>query len=283
MNNYRTEERRTSCTLLARWSQCSAQTAVPLLARTLTQNWGGVSAGRRAVQLRPFRMQSTTAGTSGRNMFVLRTMGMTTANAAAAAAHAGAHNGGAAGSDKDRDTKDEHMIVLVEDPTAPTRRQRKPTAGVGAGEHPGHTRWTCCSLATSMPTIGTTTSNTTTTTSTATGTQSSFTTATQPPPTQLITPFDTFLQRTLLSPQQGGGQATPVEGQWTPRTTAVSLEGFIFHVGSDRAAGGSGVGDWQVKVASVVLKGGAASGTMKGVIVEVSRPPRRVGPCSLIN
>lgn len=182
-------------------------------------------------------------------MFVLRTMGMTP-------------------SLNPNDDKDEHMIVFVEDPTAPSRLQRRHTQASSHSNN-SHTTWTCCAVGTQQPTaIGSTPparSN-----PTPGGGQN----PPPPPPTQFITPFDAFLQRVLLTPQGQSGQAgsstASVEGQWTPRTTAVSLEGFVFHVGADRAAG-SGVGDWQVKVASVVVKGGAASGTMRGVIVEVSQ------------
>jgi hypothetical protein len=134
----------------------------------------------------------------------------------------------------------EQMMVFVEDPAAPLRRDQPTTTRKGKGENngeatteEGHTRWTYCSLGVATPAA------------------------------PLATPFDAFLQRVLL----GGGQAanSTNAGAWIPRSTAVSLEGFIFSMG-----GAGGVGDWEVKVGSVMVKGGAAGGTSRGVLVEVS-------------
>lgn len=81
-----------------------------------------------------------------------------------------------------------------------------------------------------------------------------------------VAPFDAFLQRVLL----GGSAAAnnPTAGAWVPRATAVSLEGWVFSVGG---APGT-VGDWEIRVDAVNLKGGASSGASRGLVVEVSCP-----------
>lgn len=145
----------------------------------------------------------------------------------------------------------EMMIVFVEDGKASTRKQReqqrlqqgKVAAAGGEGdeedEQDGHARWTVCTLGVA------------------------------PLANPLATPFDAFLQRVLI-----GGNQQPVNSsnppQWSPRSTAVSLEGFIFHI----------AGDWEIKVGSVMVKGGSAGSTSRGVLIEV-RPSFGISPrCS---
>lgn len=208
---------RTPTTLLARWDKGNAQSAVPIIARTITSNLGGAGAGRRAVQIRPFRLPGKQAkdGTAaagaeqgGRNMYVLRSL-----------------------------SSSEQMMVFVEDASAPSRAAKLQEAkgkgrqkeGENTDEIEGHSRWTFCTLGV----------------------------ATLAAP--LATPFDAFLQRVLLGGNQQAINANN-PGQWIPRSTAISLEGFIFHIG----------GDWEVKLGSVMVKGGSAGGSSKGVLIEVS-------------
>lgn len=197
----------------------------------IVRRLGGVTTQRRAVQLRPFRLPATAGPTTGAGV------------------------SGAGGKKKDAGGRNlivvralmaqEHMTVFVEDPSAPLRRDGKRretvTEGmevegdVGAeGKPPPHTRWSCC-------TVGG---------------------ATQASP--LATPFDAFLQRVLL----GGGPAnnSGSVGAWIPRSTAIAVEGFVVSCGGP----GGAMGDWEVRVAQVSIKGGAAGGAVKGVLVEVS-------------
>lgn len=226
-------------TLLARWPSANPASAIPVLGRALTSSRPGISTGRRAVQIRPFRLPASEAnGREGRNMFVVREM----------------------------DGATEKVDVFVEDPTAPTAgdRDRKGKGKAAAQEDDGdevmvaeveasantagsvtHSRWTHCSvgLPPSASSAG------------ASG-------------AGVGALFDTFIQRALFAPPGPGGQPaqrdTPA---WQPRAQAVSLEGYTFVVGA--ASPGAGGGDWEVKVSSVGLKGGTASGTTRGCIIEV--------------
>ncbi|TNY23219.1 hypothetical protein DMC30DRAFT_414412 [Rhodotorula diobovata] len=230
-------------TLLARWPSANPASAIPVLGRALTSSRPGISTGRRAVQIRPFRLPASEAnGREGRNMFVVREM----------------------------DGATEKVDVFVEDPTAPTAgdRDRKGKGKAAAQEDDGdevmvaeveasantagsvtHSRWTHCSvgLPPSASSAG------------ASG-------------AGVGALFDTFIQRALFAPPGPGGQPaqrdTPA---WQPRAQAVSLEGYTFVVGA--ASPGAGGGDWEVKVSSVGLKGGTASGTTRGCIIEVAYLP----------
>lgn len=197
----------------------------------IVRRLGGVTTQRRAVQLRPFRLPATAGPTTGAGV------------------------SGAGGKKKDAGGRNpivvralmaqEHMTVFVEDPSAPLRRdgKRRETVtegmevegdGGAEGKPPPHTWWSCC-------TVGG---------------------ATQASP--LATPFDAFLQRVLL----GGGPAnnSGSVGAWIPRSTAIAVEGFVVSCGGP----GGAMGDWEVRVAQVSIKGGAAGGAVKGVLVEVS-------------
>lgn len=121
----------------------------------------------------------------------------------------------------------EQMMVFVEDLAAPPRAT-KLEQSKAAGDDEGHSRWTFCTLGVAS--------------------------AAAP----LATPFDAFLQRVLLGGnQQAINAGNP--GQWIPRSTAVSLEGFVFNVG----------GDWEVRVGSVMVKGGSSGSSSRGVLIEV--------------
>lgn len=225
-------------TILARWKVGNSQSSVPIIARTITTQLGGHATGRRVVQVRPFRLPGSQSGT-----------GKTT---------------GATRTDRDLNEKKkddgrnlfvvrivthgnaEQVKVFVEDPVAPKREQEAPGMGLGMAEGsmmdfepaslpptPPHTRWTYCALAGGAPG----------------GPQS--------------TPFDAFLQRVLL----GGGPSanSPNVGAWIARSTAITVDGFVFACGG---VGGT-LGDWEIKVGAVAVKGGAAAGTSRGVLVEV--------------
>ncbi|KAM0755580.1 hypothetical protein T439DRAFT_320277 [Meredithblackwellia eburnea MCA 4105] len=222
-------------TVLARWPSANAQTVMSLLVRRLNGHTGG----RRAVQIRPFRLPGNAAvggpaATAvadkkkdvGRHLYVVRALSAV-----------------------------EHMTVFVEDPAAPKRSEvlsagnGKGAAGVGEAaaqdssedkdtpSKPPHTRWSCC-------TVGG---------------------ASQWSP--LATPFDAFLQRVLL----GGGpaaanSASASAAAWVPRSMAISIEGWII---SSPGQGGV-TADWDVKIGQVNIKGGAAAGTVKGVLIEAT-------------
>ncbi|GAA5842981.1 hypothetical protein JCM11251_007304 [Rhodosporidiobolus azoricus] len=231
----------TPATLIARWPSADPRSATNILARSITSgSKGGVSQGRRAVQIRSLRLPaSETNGKEGRNMYIVRALDGTT----------------------------EKVDVVVEDPSAVGNKDRK---GKGkakqedgdevmfmeaetqkpSNEHT-HGRWTFSSIA--QP-------------SGSSASSSAF-----PGPAAL---FDTFVQRTLFAqPLPGSAPApsgTPASGFWQPRAAAVTIEGFAFTIGGNTA---DATGDWEVKVGSVLIKGGTSAGTAKGCIIEVSYLP----------
>ena len=226
-------------TLLARWPSANPSTAIPVLGRALTNSRPGLSTGRRAVQIRPFRLPASDAnGREGRGMYVVRHL----------------------------DGTSDSVDVFVEDPGAPGARARAEGKGKGRADEGedevmdgedggvGHTRWTHCAVG--LP-PGTAPSSS----SSAPGGPSS---------TGAGALFDTFIQRALFAPPAPGGQPAPARdpAAWQPRAQAVSLEGYTFVVGAGGGTPGAGV-DWEVKVSSVGLKGGSASGTTRGCFIEV--------------
>ncbi|BGO96530.1 putative pyruvate dehydrogenase kinase [Rhodotorula toruloides] len=217
-------------TVIARWSAANPQSSIPLLGRSLTVTRPGVSLCRRAVQIRALRLPASEAnGKEGRNMYVVRAL----------------------------DGNAEKVSVFVEDPAAPATRRAKgkgkadsdddddlmivePGAKHEEDDTPAHTRWTYSSIA--LP--------------------SSSSSANTPPVSAV---FDTFIQRSLFAPAQPGAPAGQRDSSyWQPRAQYIAIEGYTFSVG---AAAGS-AGEWEVKVGSVLLKGGTASGTTKGCVVE---------------
>lgn len=254
-----------SATVIARWPLANPQSAIPLLGRALTVSRPGTSLGRRAVQIKPYRMPAS-HDKQGRNMYVVRE-------------HDGAHD---------------NLAVLVEDPNAPLFAQLRDHANGGKGKgkatqdsdddddilfvDPGedkkhtpdqHSRWTYCSIAQPLDAPG--------------GDSAS-----------AASLFDSFIQRALFPPPQPGGAAAgggantsassaansrrDANGNanaqyWQPRAQVVSIEGFVFALTSTGGSGGNTAGvspDWIVKVGSVGLKGGSASGMAKGCIIEAS-------------
>lgn len=265
----------TPSTAIARWSSPSASIAV--LARTITSTLSGVGAGRRAVQIRPFRLpaqppaRSGTTGAGdgsaaggkgkkdeGRNLFVVRALStgeqvmvfvedrqaISRVDQLAAAATAASSKGkGKAVDQGEVSTVDDDDMVIVDLPTADDPPPPPPVGDTSTSTSTSvpavHSQWSYISLG-----------------STNAG--------------SAAPPFDSFLQRVLL----GGGAAAnnPTAGAWIPRATAISLEGFVFSVG---AAPGT-VGDWEIRVEQVMFKGGAAGGTSRGLLVEVSRARREI-------
>lgn len=123
-------------------------------------------------------------------------------------------------------------LVFIEDLTAPLRKEAGEDSLVddsGEAVRSGgkHTQWTLCALGGAVATVS---------------------------------PFDAFLQRVLL----GGGNA-PNSGSWLSRSTAVSIDGFVFNLGGT----GGNSGDWEIRIGSISVKGGASGGNTRGVVVEV--------------
>ncbi|BGP28745.1 hypothetical protein JCM10296v2_000481 [Rhodotorula toruloides] len=222
-------------TVIARWSAANTQSSIPLLGRSLTVTRPGVSLGRRAVQIRALRLPASEAnGKEGRSMYVVRAL----------------------------DGSAEKVSVFVEDPAAPATTSAKgkgkaepnddddlmivePGAKQEKDDTPAHTRWTYSAIA--LP--------------------SSSSSANTPPVSTLL---NTFIQRALFAPAQPGAPAgQPDSSHWQPRAQYIAIEGYTFSVG---AAAGS-AGEWEVKVGSVLLKGGTASGTTKGCVVEATYLP----------
>lgn len=255
-------------TVIARWPLANPQSAIPLLGRALTVSRPGTSLGRRAVQIKPYRMPASN-GNQGRNMYVVRQ-------------HDGANDS---------------VAVFVEDPNAPRDHHAKRGKGKGRATHDKkdddddddilfvdseqdkekkhapdrHSRWTYCSIAQPVDAPG--------------GDSAS-----------AASLFDSFIQRALFPPPQPGGGTTAGGGgnnqsaassaansrrdggatggnaqYWQPRAQVVSIEGFVFALTSGNGGNTAGVSpDWIVKVGSVGLKGGSASGMAKGCIIEAS-------------
>ncbi|POY71163.1 hypothetical protein BMF94_5473 [Rhodotorula taiwanensis] len=264
-------------TIVARWPSANPLSAIPLLGRALTVSRPGTSLGRRAVQIKPYRLPAGGREVpQGRNMYVVRE-----------------HDGNA-----------DRVAVFVEDPNAPTRPPGKGKSTAHKQDdddddddilfvdqdarerEKGHPRWTYCSIV--QPPLSTS------------GDGDS-----APAAAAL---FDTFIQRALFAPPQpGGGQSTsnsregaaaagrsstPQQQQqqqqqagsgphqhWQPRAQVISIEGFVFALASSAGAtaGATGSGatapDWIIRVGSVGLKGGAASGVTKGCILEATYVP----------
>lgn len=147
-------------------------------------------------------------------------------------------------------------MVFVEDPVAPLRKlddgDATPTLRLDSmmdvvesapppsdEPKPSHTRWTYCQLGGSpRPTAG---------------------------PSH-ATPFDAFLQRVLLGPGTSSAGSSSNVGSWIPRSTAISVEGFVFASGGTAGS----MGDWEINVGSISVKGGAAGGNSRGVLVEAT-------------
>ncbi|BGP12515.1 hypothetical protein JCM10213_007641 [Rhodosporidiobolus nylandii] len=222
-------------TLIARWPSANPQSAIPLLGRALTANPSrpGISSGRRAVQIRCLRLPA-----SEQNGKEGRNLYIIRA----------------------LDGASEKVSIVVEDPAREgTARDRKGKGKAAqqdgedelmivepegaAGTDYAHGRWTFSSVA--LPPGA----------------------AASPGPASV---FDTFIQRTLFSaPPPGAPSGQVGSGFWQPRAAALAIEGFNFSVGGVAAA----PGDWDVKIGSVLVKGGTASGTTKGVVIEVTYLP----------
>ncbi|GAA5944360.1 hypothetical protein JCM3775_002896 [Rhodotorula graminis] len=236
-------------TLLARWPSANPSSAIPVLGRALTTSRPGLSTGRRAVQIRPFRLPASDAnGPDGRAMYVVRHLDGSSDRVDVfvedpAAKGARVEAATDKGKGRARDGEDEVMA----------RQEDDENGGSGAV---AHSRWTHCAVG--LPPGTTSTS--------------------APPPGGggAGALFDTFIQRALLAPPAPGGQPAPQRdpAAWQPRAQAVSLEGYTFVVGGGAGAGSVGAGaDWEVKVSSVGLKGGSASGTTRGCLIEVTYLP----------
>ncbi|GAA5971737.1 hypothetical protein JCM8115_004224 [Rhodotorula mucilaginosa] len=257
-----------SATVIARWPLANPQSAIPLLGRALTVSRPGTSLGRRAVQIKPYRMPASSHDKQGRNMYVVR----------------------------EHDGANDKVAVLVEDPNAP------PLVAIAKGKGKArthdslqddddilfvdpeeekkkhspdqHSRWTYCSIAQPLD-------------------------APAGDSASAASLFDSFIQRALFPPPQPGGGAAPGAGNqsassaaansrrdggangataqyWQPRAQVVSIEGFVFALTGGGGGGNTTAGvspDWIVKVGSVGLKGGSASGMAKGCIIEATYLP----------
>ncbi|BGP21565.1 pyruvate dehydrogenase kinase [Rhodotorula toruloides] len=156
----------------------------------------------------------------------------------------------------------EQVSVFVEDPAAPAATSAKgkgkaeatddddlmilePGAKQETDDTPSHTRWTYSSIA--LP--------------------PSFSSPNSP---SVSTVFDTFIQRALFAPAQPGAPAGQRDSSyWQPRGQYIAIEGYTFSVGETAGS----AGEWEVKVGSVLLKGGTAGGTTKGCVVEATYLP----------
>ncbi|TKA53114.1 hypothetical protein B0A53_03994 [Rhodotorula sp. CCFEE 5036] len=235
-------------TVIARWPLANPQSAIPLLGRALTVSRPGTSLGRRAVQIKPYRMPASSHDKQGRNMYVVR----------------------------EHDGANDKVAVLVEDPNAP------PLVAIAKGKGKGkarthdslqddddilfvdpeedkkhspdqHSRWTYCSIAQPLD-------------------------APAGDSASAAALLDSFIQRALFPPPQPGGGTAPGAGNqsassaaansrrdggangataqyWQPRAQVVSIEGFVFALtgGGGSGGGGNTAGvspDWIVKVGS---------------------------------
>ncbi|GAA5977552.1 hypothetical protein JCM21900_001798, partial [Sporobolomyces salmonicolor] len=219
-------------TLIARWPTVNPQSALPLLARTITANLQGTSLGRRALHIRPLRLPPSKGAPQeqGRNLYVLRSLEGT----------------------------QEQLAVVVEDPAAPLRSERADDDddddilftdedGPFQDDPQPHTRWTYSAIA--VP-------------------PSSSASAPQNPSAH----FDSFIQRVLVgaappSSTNPLGSGPPSQPFWHSRPTAIFVECGAFAVSTNPVTS-PGSQDWLVKVGSVTVKGGTSSGTTRGCIIE---------------
>ncbi|GAA5981305.1 hypothetical protein JCM10908_004060 [Rhodotorula pacifica] len=262
-------------TVIARWPSANPQSAIPLLGRALTVSRPGTSLGRRAIQIKPFRMPGT-ANTQGRNMYVVRehdgandkvAVFVEDPNAPLASERSQSKDKGKgkakAQEDDDDDDDDDDDVLFVD----PDEKKQDLTADQG----PQHSRWTYCSIAQPLNAPGGDTAS-------------------------AASLFETFIQRALFPPPtpgggaggaQSGNSANSREGSnanaqyWQPRAQVISIEGFVFALSSGAGGGSAGGGgnqagvspDWIIKVGSVGLKGGSASGLTKGCVIEATYLP----------
>jgi len=226
-------------TLIARWNSPNPQTTLPNLARSLSTNLSATSTGRFLVSIRTLRLPSPPPPTGkgkqklskieGRNMYIVRKL----------------------------EGNGEETAIIVEDPNKPHRPITNKGKGKATnqddqgddvmviqgdtGEGASHYRW-------SYSTVSAPLSSSSSSSSSA---------------------IDSFIGRVLVAPPAPTSASTPQTQQaWQARPTALSLEGATFSISSNPISNPNNT-DWLVKVAVVNVKGGTASGTTRGCIVQV--------------
>jgi len=226
-------------TLIARWNSPNPQTTLPNLARSLSTNLSATSTGRFLVSIRTLRLPPPPPPTGkgkqkqsqieGRNMYIVRKL----------------------------EGNGEETAIIVEDPNKPHRPINNKGKGKATnqddqgdgdmmiqgdtGEGASHYRW---SYSTVSPPLSSSSSSSS-------------------------SAIDSFIGRVLVAPPAPTSASTPQTQQaWQARPTALSLEGATFSISSNPISNPNNT-DWLVKVAVVNVKGGTASGTTRGCIVQV--------------
>jgi len=232
-------------TLIARWNSPNPQTTLPNLARALSTNLSATSTGRFLVSIRTLRLPppppagkgKQQSKVEGRNMYIVRKL----------------------------EGNGEETAIIVEDPNKPhrpTQSKGKGKAknqddedddiviqgeGEGQQKETNHYRWSYSTV--SAPPQTSTSSSISSASSSA---------------------IDSFIGRVLVAPPAPTSASTPqIQIAWQARPTALSLEGATFSISSNPISHPNNT-DWLVKVAVVNVKGGTASGTTRGCIVQVS-------------
>ncbi|GAA5896448.1 uncharacterized protein JCM6883_006908 [Sporobolomyces salmoneus] len=144
----------------------------------------------------------------------------------------------------------EENAIIVEDPNKPPRPLESNGKGKAvdrdeSGSDGGHYRWTYATVA--PPHFSSSASSSSS--------------------------IDSFIGRVLVTPPAASSASNPqTTPTWQTRPTTISLEGGTFSVSSNPIASPTNT-DWLIKVAVVNLKGGTASGTTRGCIVQATYLP----------
>ncbi|GAA5876094.1 hypothetical protein JCM16303_007019 [Sporobolomyces ruberrimus] len=232
-------------TLIARWNTPNPQTTVPILARSLSTNLSATSTGRLVVHIRTLRLpppaQPSQKGKNkvkveGRNMYIMRKL----------------------------EGEKEETAFLVEDPNRPHRPLNRSSNGKQKAlsqdeptevKNEGHYRWTYSTI--SPPHFSSSSSQSNSPPSLASSSSS----------------IDSFIGRVLVAPPAPSSTSNPQsQPAWQPRPTTLSLEGATFSISSSPISNPTNT-DWLVKIAVVNVKGGTASGTTRGCIVQATYLP----------
>ncbi|GAA6007321.1 hypothetical protein JCM11491_003088 [Sporobolomyces phaffii] len=220
-------------TVIARWNTPNPQTTVPILARSLSTNLSATSTGRFIVHIRTLRL-APPPPTTAKGKNKVKLEGRNMYIL------------------RKLEAEREQTAILVEDPNRPPRpipRHGKAKA-VDQDAHPDaseHFRWTYSTV--SPP---------------------HFSSA----PASAPSPIDSFIGRVLVAPpaQSAAASSQSQQQTWQTRPTTLSLEGATFSISSNPVSHPTNT-DWRVKVAVVNVKGGTASGTSRGCVVEATYLP----------
>ncbi|GAA5947089.1 hypothetical protein JCM3765_002148 [Sporobolomyces pararoseus] len=229
-------------TLIARWNTPNPQATVPILARSLSTNLSATSTGRFIVHIRTLRLPPPNV-TTGKGKNKVKVEGRNLYMM------------------RKFEGDVEETAILVEDPNKPQRPTVFKDKGKAIDQDEqvdvvGHHRWAYSTVA--PPHFSSPSSSTSSSSSS----------------------IDSFIGRVLVAPPAPSSATNPQSQQaWQSRPTTLSLEGATFSISSNPVSNPTNT-DWLVKVAVVNVKGGTASGTTRGCIVQATYLPIPYLPAS---